>query len=103
VVASVWTDVTDGPARADAVQPIRDNELATTVSTVDDLDLVEGPTTVVLAQGMDKRLLVPDETVKALEARGITVHVGETREAVKLYNKLVDEETLVGGLFHTTC
>jgi hypothetical protein len=49
VVASVWTDVTDGPERAEAVQPIRDNELATTVSTVDDLDLVEGPTTVVLA------------------------------------------------------
>lgn len=49
VVASVWSDVTDGPDRADAVQPIRDNELATTVSTVDDLDLVEGPTTVVLA------------------------------------------------------
>ncbi len=49
VVASVWTEVTDGPDRAAAVQAIRDNELATTVSTVDDLDLVEGPTTVVLA------------------------------------------------------
>jgi hypothetical protein len=49
VVASVWTEVTDGPDRAAAVQRIRDNELATTVSTVDDLDLVEGPTTVVLA------------------------------------------------------
>jgi hypothetical protein len=49
VVASVWTEVTDGPARADAVQPIRDTDLATTVSTVDDLDLAEGPTTVVLA------------------------------------------------------
>jgi hypothetical protein len=41
--------VTDAPARADAVQPIRDDDLAKTVSTVDDLDLVEGPTTVVLA------------------------------------------------------
>jgi hypothetical protein len=49
VVASVWTEVTDGPDRAAAVQPIRDTELATTVSTVDDLDLVEGPPTVVLA------------------------------------------------------
>ncbi len=50
VVASVWTEVADGPDRADAVQPIRDNnELASTVSTVDDLDLAEGPTTVVLA------------------------------------------------------
>jgi Copper transport outer membrane protein, MctB len=50
VVASVWKQVTDGPDRAAAVQPIRDNEqLKATVSTVDDLDLVEGPTTVVLA------------------------------------------------------
>ena len=49
VVASVWEEVTNGPARADAVQPIRDDELAKTVSTVDDLDLAEGPATVVLA------------------------------------------------------
>lgn len=49
VVASVWKDVSGGPSRAAAVQPIRDSELATTVSTVDDLDLAEGPTTVVLA------------------------------------------------------
>ena len=27
----------------------------------------------------------------------------ETKEAVRLYNKLVEEETMVGGLFHTTC
>jgi hypothetical protein len=49
VVASVWKDVADGPDRAHAVQPIRDSDLARTVSTVDDLDLVEGPTTTVLA------------------------------------------------------
>jgi hypothetical protein len=49
VVANVWVETTDGPARADAVQPIRDNDLARTVSTVDDLDQPEGPTTVVLA------------------------------------------------------
>jgi hypothetical protein len=48
-VAGVWADTTDGPARADAVQGIRDGELAKTVSTVDDLDLVEGPATAVLA------------------------------------------------------
>jgi hypothetical protein len=50
VVASVWVEKTDGPARAEDVQSIRDDDtLARTVSTVDDLDLVEGPTTVVLA------------------------------------------------------
>ena len=49
VVAGVWVETTDGPARADAVQPIRDSDLARSVSTVDDLDQPQGPTTVVLA------------------------------------------------------
>lgn len=49
VVASVFTQVSDGPVRGAAVQPIRDSDLATTVSTVDDLDLPEGPTTTILA------------------------------------------------------
>jgi hypothetical protein len=49
VVANVWVDTTDGPARADAVQPLRDIDLATTVSTVDDLDQPEGPATVAVA------------------------------------------------------
>ena len=64
--------------------------------------LIYGATTVVLSQGMDMRLQVAPQTLSTLEARGIIVHVAETREAVKLYNKLV-EETSVGGLFHTTC
>ena len=50
VVAGIWAEVTNGPDRADAVQPVRDSDLlAPTVSSVDDLDLAEGPTTVVLA------------------------------------------------------
>jgi hypothetical protein len=49
VVAGVWADASDGTQRADAVKPIRDGDLARTVSTVDDLDLVEGPVTTVLA------------------------------------------------------
>lgn len=61
VVASVWSEVTDGPDRAEAVQPIRDGELAETVSTVDDLDLVEGPSTVVLA--LSDLFLVPKPVV----------------------------------------
>jgi len=60
VVAGAWVEVTDGPARADAVQPIRDNDLATSVSTVDDLDQPQGPTTVVLAMA---DLFLPSPTV----------------------------------------
>lgn len=61
VVASAWTEVTDGPDRAAAVQPIRDDDaLATSVSTVDDLELPQGPTTVVLALA---DLLLPEPVV----------------------------------------
>jgi hypothetical protein len=33
---------------------------------------------------------------------GVEVHVLETRDAVKIYNELV-ERVPVGGLFHSTC
>jgi hypothetical protein len=49
VVASVWKEVNEGPDRGDPVKSIRDGELTKSVSTVDDLDLPEGPTTTVLA------------------------------------------------------
>lgn len=61
VVASVWSEEADGPDRADAVQPIRDSDLGTSVSTVDDLDLAEGPSTVVLA--LADLFRVPDPVV----------------------------------------
>jgi hypothetical protein len=73
------------------------------VQLADVEDLIEhGATTVVLSQGMELRLGVPETTVKALRERGITVHVAETTEAVELYNELADSVP-VGGLFHTTC
>ncbi|MFI5053150.1 MAG: copper transporter [Acidimicrobiia bacterium] len=49
VVADDYVATNDGPGRADALQPLRDSDLARTVSTVDDLDLPQGPATVVLA------------------------------------------------------
>ncbi|MEQ7011117.1 MTH938/NDUFAF3 family protein [Actinopolymorpha sp. B17G11] len=64
--------------------------------------LAAGATTVVLSRGMDLVLQVPSTTVSELEARGVTVHVLETREAVALYNELATT-TPVGGLFHSTC
>ena len=57
---------------------------------------------VVLSQGMEKRLEVPQSTVDWLEARGVTVHVAETTEAIELYNRLRGT-TAVAGLFHSTC
>jgi hypothetical protein len=49
VVAGVWNQVTDGPDRAEVVQPLRDSDLERSVSTVDDLDQPQGPVTVTLA------------------------------------------------------
>ncbi|WP_327010200.1 Mth938-like domain-containing protein [Dactylosporangium sp. NBC_01737] len=64
--------------------------------------LEHGATVVVLSLGMDEQLGVPGETVADLQARGVEVHVAETREAIELYNSLVGSAA-VGGLFHSTC
>jgi hypothetical protein len=61
-----------------------------------------GATTVVLSRGMDQRLQVDPEILRLLEERSITVHVLETREAVKAYNDMIDAGA-VGRLFHSTC
>ncbi len=71
------------------------------VADVEEL-LEHGATVVVLSRGMDEQLEVPDATVRALRARGVEVHVAETREAIELYNSLVGS-VAVGGLFHSTC
>ncbi len=71
------------------------------VADVEEL-LAAGATTVVLSRGMDLVLEVPADTVAALEDRGVTVHVLETRAAVRLYNELA-VTTSVGALIHSTC
>jgi hypothetical protein len=48
VVASVFADLETGPARGDVFDDLRASEVSRTVSTVDDLDLAQGPTTVAL-------------------------------------------------------
>ena len=62
-----------------------------------------GAAEVVLSQGMDEMLGVPNETVRWLEEQGIKVHVAETRKAAEIYNRLVEEGVKVGGCFHSTC
>jgi hypothetical protein len=66
-------------------------------------ELIEhGAVAIVLSRGMDEVLQVPAETVRALEGRGVAVHVAETRKAAELYNELA-VSVPVGGLFHSTC
>jgi hypothetical protein len=64
--------------------------------------LEHGATTVVLAKGFYGRLQVRRETLQMLEERNVPAHVGQTEEAVRLYNKLSKSER-VGALIHSTC
>jgi hypothetical protein len=48
VVGSVFADLETGPARGDVFDDLRASELSRTVSTIDDLDLAQGPTTLAL-------------------------------------------------------
>jgi len=51
---------------------------------------------------MDRQMLADPATLEFLAERSVSVHVAETRQAVRIYNKLA-EEVPVGGLFHSTC
>ncbi|HKY61192.1 MAG TPA: Mth938-like domain-containing protein [Gemmatimonadota bacterium] len=64
--------------------------------------LAHGATTIVLSRGVQRRLRVRPETLQMLEEEGVTAHVLQTEEAVRLYNELRQREA-VGGLFHSTC
>ena len=64
--------------------------------------LDHGATTVVLSQGMLKRLAICPETLELLKQQDVDVHVLPTRDAANLYNDLRKIEQ-VAGLFHTTC
>jgi len=64
--------------------------------------LKHGATEVILSKGMYEQLHVCPETLQLLNQKGITTHILQTKEAVRLYNELREKKS-VGGLFHTTC
>jgi hypothetical protein len=64
--------------------------------------LDRGSELIVLTRGMELVLQTCPETLALLRARGVAVHVEETRAAVALYNELAVDRK-VGGLFHSTC
>jgi hypothetical protein len=65
--------------------------------------LEHGARVVVLSRGMELRLHTCPETLEHLRGAGVTVHVEETQQAVRVYNELVRRGELVGGVFHSTC
>jgi hypothetical protein len=86
-----WDWAETGTRHSPGIQPADVEEL-----------LAREATTVVLSQGMNKRLRVPAATRRYLEQRAVAVHVAETLEAVRIYNDLAEGEP-VAGLFHSTC
>ncbi len=64
--------------------------------------LAHGATVVVLSKGFHEQLRVMEETLRTLQNRGITLHVMDTEEAVRLYNEIGETEK-VGALMHSTC
>ena len=62
-----------------------------------------GSEAIVLSRGMLLKLRTCEETVDLLKAKGIDVHIAETKEAAELYNELAAGGEAVGGLFHSTC
>ena len=89
--ARAWDWRETGTEHTPGVQPADVREL-----------LDRGATTIVLSQGMLKRLEICPETLKLLKQQGVGVHVLATQDAVDLYNDLRKTEQ-VAGLFHTTC
>ncbi len=89
--AREWDWGETGTQHAPGIQPADVREL-----------LDHGATTIVLSQGMLKRLGICPETSDLLKRRGVAVYVLPTQDAVDLYNDLCKTER-AAGLFHTTC
>lgn len=74
------------------------------IQPADVAELLEhGARTVVLSEGMWRRLGVCDETLAVLARAGVEVLRAETCEAAEIYNRLAIAGHAVGGLFHSTC
>lgn len=61
------------------------------------------PKVLIIGKGYSGVMRVPDELVKELEARGIQVHVANSREAVETYNRLAPTEPSLAAALHLTC
>ena len=71
---------------------------------LEDLDEVvaDPPATLIVGTGASGAMVVPAETVAALEALGIEVITRPTGEAVETYSRLAPDGRVAAGL-HLTC
>ncbi len=73
---------------------------------VEDLERVwdSKPDTLVVGTGFHGNMMVPEETLAHVRARGVDIRTAPSREAVALFNELqADPEHQVVGAFHLTC
>jgi len=89
--ARAWDWRETGTSHDPGIQPADVEEL-----------LERGATAVVLSKGFHERLGVTRDALRVLEARGVSAHVRQTEEAIRLYNELRETER-VGALIHSTC
>jgi hypothetical protein len=75
------------------------------VLAADDLKVVLAapPRILVIGTGYYGRMAVPKETLAALQAQGIEVHVGRTGEAVDEFRRLARTSADIVAAFHLTC
>lgn len=71
---------------------------------VEDLQEVfdAAPDVLVVGTGAYGAMKVPDETRRAIEAEGIELHIAQTGDAWRTYNRL-QEQRRAAGAFHLTC
>jgi len=65
--------------------------------------LLEDVDEVVIGTGYDGMMSVDNDVVEAFKRRGKNVHILRTRDAVKLYNELIDKGKKVMAFLHLTC
>ncbi len=65
--------------------------------------LAAPPRVLVIGTGYYGRMAVPPETLAALQAQGIELHVSRTPEAVAEFNRLARDCADVVAAFHLTC
>ncbi len=64
--------------------------------------LTAQPDTLIVGTGYSGVMQVPEETIRLLESRNITVHIERTGTAVDIFNHLSEKKAVIAA-FHLTC
>jgi len=74
------------------------------VVNIDDLkDLPDEFNVIVIGSGSSGVCVIPDKTIEYIKNKSMEIVIEITGNAVKTYNRLVDEGKKVVGVFHLRC